>query len=129
MPTSSCPVFCFVFIALLILTCMVSGCFSLQARPATALPGASREGDHFISIDHFAFEPSVATVKTGTEIQWSNHDSTEHLIVSDTGSPASFTSGLLLDGAFYRLTLTRTGTYRYHCSIHPSMNGTIIVEP
>jgi plastocyanin len=67
-------------------------------------------------------------VKTGTGVTWTNQDPAPHAIVSDTGSPASFSSGSLATGASYTYTFTRAGTYTYICSIHPSMKGSITVQ-
>jgi plastocyanin len=57
-----------------------------------------------------------------------NQDGASHTVVSDTGSPAAFSSDSLSTGASYRFTFALPGTYPYHCSIHPSMKGTIIVQ-
>jgi plastocyanin len=40
----------------------------------------------------------------------------------------TFTSGTLANGAAYQFTFTQPGTFTYHCTIHPSMTGTIIVQ-
>jgi plastocyanin len=68
------------------------------------------------------------TVKTGTVVTWVNQDGVSHTITSDTGSPVAFSSDSLSNGASYTFTFTLPGTYTYHCSIHPSMKGTIIVQ-
>jgi hypothetical protein len=61
-------------------------------------------------------------------VTWVNNDSPPHALASDAGSPVAFSSDPLATGASYTFTFTQTGTYRYHCSIHPSMTGTIIVQ-
>ncbi|MDD2254793.1 MAG: cupredoxin family copper-binding protein [Methanoculleus sp.] len=122
--------FCSACIALLILACMVAGCTSYQT-PATTTPAvqqSSTPGGNAITIKNFAFDPSTITVKTGTAVTWTNQDSAPHIVVSDTGSPAAFSSESLSNGASYKFTFTQPGTYTYHCSIHPSMKGTIIVQ-
>ena len=119
--------FCSACIALLILTCMVAGCTSYQTPPATTTTPASTGGNS-ISIKNFAFDPSSLTVKTGTVVTWVNQDGASHTIVSDAGSPAAFSSDSLSTGASFPFTFTQPGTYTYHCSIHPSMKGTIIVQ-
>ena len=48
-----------------------------------------------------------------------------HDVVSDTGL---FNSGNLNNGMSYNYTFNQTGVYPYHCSIHPSMTGTIVVS-
>jgi plastocyanin len=106
---------------------MAAGCSSYQTPPATAAPTTSAGGGNTVVIKNFAFDPSQLTVKTGTVVKWTNQDGAPHTIVSDTGSPAAFSSDSLSSGASYTFTFTQPGTYTYHCSIHPSMKGTIMV--
>jgi plastocyanin len=84
-------------------------------------------GGNTIAIKNFAFDPSSLTVKSGTVVKWINQDGASHAIMSDTGSTVAFSSDPLSSGASYSFTFTQPGTYSYHCSIHPSMKGTIIV--
>jgi plastocyanin len=79
-------------------------------------------------IKNFAFDPVSLTVKTGTAVTWVNQDGPPHTIVSDAGSPVAFSYDSLSTGNSYKFTFTQPGTYTYHCSIHPSMTGTIIVQ-
>jgi plastocyanin len=67
-------------------------------------------------------------VKAGTTVTWTNNDGATHAIASDTGDPAAFSSDPISSGATYSFTFTQPGTYAYHCSIHPSMKGTVIVQ-
>ena len=68
------------------------------------------------------------TVKTGKTVTWVNQDTAPHTIVADTGSPTAFSSDTLVTGESYKFTFAQLGTYTYHCSIHLSMKGTIIVQ-
>jgi plastocyanin len=80
-----------------------------------------------VSIDNFAFAPQTITVAAGTTVTWTNHDDEGHTVVSDD-SPALFKSaGLDTDDSF-TFTFAKAGTYKYHCSIHPRMTGTIVVQ-
>jgi plastocyanin len=72
-----------------------------------------------------AFVPNPATVAQGTAITWANTDSTNHDIVSDTGV---WDSGRIAAGDSFRFTFATRGTYPYHCSLHPGMTGTIVVQ-
>ena len=119
--------FCLACVVLLIVSCMAAGCSSSQAPPATAAPTTSATGGNTVIIKNFAFDPSSLTVKSGTVVTWTNQDGASHTIVSDTGSPVAFSSDSLSSGASYSFTFTQPGTYTYHCSIHPTMKGTIIV--
>lgn len=115
-------------IALVILACITAGCSSGPA-PATPAPAtASSGGGNTIAIRNFAFDPSSLTVKAGSTVTWVNSDSAPHTIVSEAGAPAVISSDTLANGASFTFTFTRPGTYPYHCSIHPSMKGTIIVQ-
>jgi plastocyanin len=120
--------FCTVCIVLLILACMTAGCSSGQTPAATAAPAASTPRGTTIAIKNFAFDPATLTVKSGTTVSWVNQDGTSHTIVSDPVSPVSFSSDTLQTGASYTFSFTQPGTYTYHCSIHHSMKGTIIVQ-
>ncbi len=76
------------------------------------------------SIAGMAF-PSSLTVAAGQPITWTNDDSVNHTVTSDNGL---WDSGQLAPGHTFTLTLTKPGTYTYHCSNHPFMQGTIVVQ-
>lgn len=127
MPKQSRMIFCTACTVLVILFCIAAGCNSSPTPSATTAPPAS-PGGNTITIKNFAFDPAVLTVKTGTAVTWVNNDGASHAIASDAGSPAAFSSDTLSTGASFAFTFTQPGTYTYHCSIHPSMKGTIIVQ-
>jgi plastocyanin len=73
-----------------------------------------------------AFVPNPTTVtQAAGAVTWTNTDSTVHDIVSDTGV---WDSGRIAPNGNFGFTLTAKGTYTYHCSIHPGMRGTIVVQ-
>jgi plastocyanin len=115
---------------MLILACMAAGCSSYQApaAPATVTTEIPSGGGSTVNIRDFAFNPNTLMVKTGTTVTWVNLDSAPHQIASNPGSPVAFSSGSLSTGASYQFTFTQPGTFAYHCSIHPKMTGTIIVQ-
>jgi len=114
---------------LLIFACCCAGCsFSPgSVTPAPTNPSGTGLPDT-ITLKDFAFNPSTLTVKAGTTVAWVNEDGASHTVVTDSGAPLSFTSPTLANGASFQFTFTQPGTYTYHCSIHPSMKGTIIVQ-
>jgi plastocyanin len=116
-------------VILLVLACSFSGCTSNQS-PATSTPTTPTPaaGLNSIAIKNFAFSPATLTIKTGTTVTWMNQDGAPHKIASDPGSVVAFTSESLANGATYQFTFNQTGTCSYHCTIHPSMKGTIIVQ-
>ena len=114
---------------MLVVTCLFAGCTSAQSPPATtpATPTPAG-GSNQIAIKNFAFSPAALTIKTGTTVTWTNQDGAPHQISSDPGAPVAFNSESLANGASYQFTFTQAGTYDYHCTIHPAMKGTIIVQ-
>jgi plastocyanin len=72
-----------------------------------------------------AFAPSPATVPVGTTITWTNNDTSTHTVTSDSGA---FDSGSLAPGAKFSFTFQTRGTFPYHCSPHPSMVATVVVQ-
>ncbi len=70
------------------------------------------------------FVPTTMTVKRGTQVTWTNADTTDHTVTA-----ASFDSGLIHPGATYAHTFDTVGSFDYHCSVHPTMQGTINVVP
>ena len=77
----------------------------------------------------FAFSPATLTIKAGTTVTWKNNTSVSHTVTSDDGkSFDSGTSNPIAAGATFSFTFTKTGTYAYHCEIHPFMKATIIVQ-
>lgn len=74
------------------------------------------------------FSPQTIHVTPGTTITWVNQDSISHTTTSDNMTLAeSWDSGTLAPGQSFSKTFTQPGNYTYHCSIHPSMKGTVQV--
>jgi plastocyanin len=116
-----------------------SGSTSAPAQPASAAPaatavasagGAPREvpagGSTPATIVDFGFQPSPLTIRAGTTVTWTNTGSAPHTATADDGS---FDSGTLSSGSTFSQPFTKAGTYAYHCKIHSSMTGTVIVQP
>lgn len=72
------------------------------------------------------YHPKVLTVKTGTTVIWVNMAPDTHTVTSVN---RLFNSGLIRHGGHYKVTFTKTGAYRYYCTLHPAtMRGTIVVH-
>ncbi len=76
-----------------------------------------------INISNFAFSPSTLTVNKGDTVTWVNLDGVAHTVVG-----SSIDSGTLATGQSYSFTFNESGTFSYYCSIHPSMQGKVIVQ-
>jgi plastocyanin len=84
----------------------------------------ARAEDMKVSIDNFTFNPPQLTVKAGTKVTFTNHDDIPHTVVS----LQNFKSKVLDTDQEFAFTFTTPGTYKYFCSLHPHMTGTIVVE-
>ena len=83
-------------------------------------PTAARD----IAIDNFSFSPGTVSVPVGTTVRWTNRDDIPHTVVCED---RTFKSPVLdTDGVFSRQ-FAATGTFKYFCSIHPRMTGTVVV--
>jgi len=99
----------------------------------TNQPEAQNNGQTVaVSIENFAFNPQTITIKAGTTVVWTNNDAALHLVASNPHPTHTDLPGLqsesLSTGQSYSFTFTQKGTWGYHCHLHPSMKGTIIVE-
>jgi plastocyanin len=81
--------------------------------------------DHAVDIAGFAFSPGSVTVAVGDTVTWSNADAQNH---TATANDDSFDTGTIGGGTSKSVTLSTAGTFAYHCKIHPSMTGTIVVQ-
>ena len=76
-----------------------------------------------VSISGFAFADQI-TITAGQTVQWTNEDPVPHAVSGDNGS---WGSGEIGNGESLSMTFTTPGSFAYHCSIHPAMQGKIIV--
>jgi len=84
-------------------------------------------GSAEISIENFSFSPTTLTVAPGTAVTWVNNDEEPHNIVS-ADQPRAFRSQAIDGDEKYTFVFDKPGTYRYICSVHPHMHGTVIVK-
>jgi plastocyanin len=78
-----------------------------------------------IDIISFSFQPQNVDVDPGDYMRWTNFDSAPHTSTSDDGL---WDSGTLATGDYYILQADSIGSFGYHCTIHPSMLGTVTVN-
>ena len=77
-----------------------------------------------VEISDMKFTPRVITINRGDSVIWTNKDNVPHtvtfdnLAVDERLSPGQDVTHLFSD----------TGTFDYHCSIHPDMQGTVVVQ-
>jgi plastocyanin len=89
---------------------------------AYILPGA-------VALGPTAFGDEPVVVHKGERLRWRNADSVEHDVVADTPALPEFkTTGTLAPGGERLFTMNTVGTTRIHCTIHPQMVGSLVVQ-
>ena len=89
---------------------------------------SARAGDAPATIvlaKEFMFAPAALTIAAGSTVTWTNSDDEPHTVVSESGL---FRSGALDTNESFSYRFDKPGTYRYACSIHPRMVGTVVVQ-
>lgn len=94
---------------------------SLSAAPRSR----PRARTHTVTIEDMAFVPRTLEVAKGDTIVWTNKDLVPHTATSKSGG---FDSQTLRTEASWSYTATRTGTFEYLCTFHPTMAGTVRVR-
>ena len=80
--------------------------------------------------DDRCYIPSKITIKKGEQVTWINEDSAFHSVTSgfyDTPTDL-FDSGYMDPFDVYALTFDEEGVFDYFCTLHPWMEGQVIVE-
>lgn len=101
----------------------------LAASLAFALPqvwarsGARAASGHTVVLKNIRFNPGTLSIRRGDTVTWVWRDgSTAHNVTGGT-----FKSRTMSRGSF-TVRFTHKGTFSYHCTIHTSMRGKIIVH-
>jgi plastocyanin len=92
--------------------------------PAPAAVAAAA-GANEVSIDNFAFNPKIVTIAAGSKLTWRNRDDVPHRIQSTNNRFAP--SQVLDTKATYSVSFPESGEFPYFCSIHPVMQGKVVV--
>jgi glucose/arabinose dehydrogenase len=87
--------------------------------------GAADQLQATVEIRSFSFQPSSIAVPAGTNIIWTNNDPVAHTVTADDGSFAS--PSIAGNGGKFERIFSEAGTYKYHCTPHPSMTGEVVV--
>lgn len=104
--------------------------FALSVPAHAADPGAPQQAaaqPAAVTIENFAFAPAMLTVAPGTKVTWTNKDGEPHTVMSGDGGQGFKSQALDTDDKF-SFTFDKPGTYKYFCSIHPHMSGTVVVK-
>lgn len=96
-----------------------SGVYNLTSHRAVPLEQVT------VNILNSQYQPASIKVISGQTVVWKNNDSVPHTVTADDGS---FNSGVISPGGTYTRTFSNDITRDYHCTLHPTMKGTVTVE-
>jgi plastocyanin len=75
---------------------------------------------------NMSYSPNPATVNAGQSVAWRNSAGALHTATQNSGG---FDTGIIGSGGTSSpITMTATGTFDYHCAIHPDMVATLTVR-
>jgi len=116
-----------VLVSLLVGSCLFVTACNKKSNPMAPAPSA----DVTITITgingNMSYSPDPATAKVGQRVVWRNSGGTTHTATEDGGA---FDTGNINNGGVSApITMGTAGSFGYHCTIHPSMVGTLNVTP
>ena len=106
----------------------LAGCFSehtVVAPPTGAQLCTGAQQPNVVRIVDFGFSPNTATVAKGQPVTFVNCGATQH---TSTQSGGAWGSPLLSPNDTYVVTPAQAGTFGYVCTLHPFMQGTLVVQ-
>jgi len=104
-----------------------------KQTPKTTLPITAVKNESRVSITKDGFIPAVVSIKKGSQVTWTNQDSSFHEIASDPhpthNNLNTLTSDKLAEGDSFTFMFENSGTYSYHDESNPlEFNGVVIVQ-
>jgi plastocyanin len=103
-------------------------CVALAACGTSTPRVSSAVARDTVVMRNIAFNPRTIHAKVGETITWVNRDDAPHNVTYYSG-PRFVSSATFTNGHSFSLKLTKAGTIHYLCTIHPGMDGTIVVAP
>ena len=100
---------------------------SSQGLPQEPTPGGSpvTPSTVEVTIEGFAYKPATLNITAGTTVIWHNKDTVPHTV---TARDKSFDSGTISPNGTFSHTFEQSGTSEYYCTIHPYMEGKVVVD-
>lgn len=83
-----------------------------------------------INIAKMKYEQPEVTIKAGQTVTWVNTEAMPHNVAFQAGvvGDAKMDGAMMKKDQSYSITFNESGTFDYHCTPHPFMKGTVIVE-
>jgi plastocyanin len=92
---------------------------------ASTAAASSSGGGVTIKMQNIAFDPKAVTVKVGQKVTWTNEDTVDHNVTSQSGE--TIKSDNFGKGGTFSFTPKTAGKISYVCTLHPGMTATLTV--
>lgn len=102
---------------------------ALPSALPSAVPGGSAQASLSgtptarVELRALKFRPAKLTVKVGTRVDWVWRENVAHNVIFKDKKMSS----KVLNKGTYSYRFTKTGTFKYDCTLHPGMKGEIKV--
>jgi plastocyanin len=111
-------------LAVLLVAAACNGAAQPPADPVDPGPGEPAPATEVSIIDN-AFDPATLSISAGDTVTWTNTGDLPHTVTFEEGPD----SGTLSSGQTFQHTFDSMGTFTYICTIHPTMQGVVNVDP
>ncbi len=105
---------------------LLAGLAWAVARDQPSGSGVEFASTRTVEATEGAFTSEELTVSVGEKVRWVNESGVEHNLVRDVGTATI--EGELRPGSAEWATFEDEGSYDFHCTLHPSMSGTVRVQ-
>ena len=95
-----------------------------REREETA-PAQAPNAPGVVAMKDVEFVPARLEIKVGDKVTWRNDEALDHNVVAEQG--ARFRSRAFGQGNTYTFTAKKPGTIDYVCTLHPGMEGQLVV--
>ena len=115
---------CALVAALILSGACGGGSSGTKSSSATTTSRPTEAGAQTVAIQNFKFNPEPLNAKQGSKVTVAIlDDGIPHSVTADDGS---FDTGIFMKtNGPKTITVSKTGTIKYHCQVHSFMHGTI----
>ena len=99
---------------------------ALAVAAAAAVP-ATAATTKSVTLKNIDISKKTVSIHRGDSVRWLFRDAPTPHNVTSSGAKRFKSSSSMTSGS-YTVKFTKAGTYRYHCTIHPSMQGKVVVS-
>ena len=90
-------------------------------------PAGGELPTNYVMVKDSSFSPGLLTVVAGSSVTFVNNTSIAHTVMSDDSNTVKLVS--IAPGTSYFWKKDTSGSFPYHCTLHPVARGTIVITP